>query len=132
MGKLCRELDLAKKPLGADRLRDVGTQHLDRHRAPVAQVARAVDRGHPASSDLGIERVAVAERECHANDVIDGVGSAWRRGRSASNMRGGVVPARSLTRSVHRLTAGEMLREDVAQDSRRLEQALRWSAPKSE
>jgi hypothetical protein len=50
--------------------RFVGMQQFDRDRAPVAQVARAVHRGHPASADLGIERVAVAECACRANVVV--------------------------------------------------------------
>ena len=69
-----RELDLAKESLGADRLRDVGTQHLDRDLTPVTQVVRAMDRGQSACPDLGVECVAVAERAYHANEVIEVAG----------------------------------------------------------
>src|SRR5437870_5200005 len=55
------DLDLAQKPLGAERGRDLGVQDLDRHRSAVFQVLRQEHRGHASTAQLPLDRVAVSE-----------------------------------------------------------------------
>ena len=57
----CGQLDLAQEPLGAERGRQLRVQHLERHRAVVAEVGREIDRGHAAAAELALERVSVGQ-----------------------------------------------------------------------
>ena len=61
MLELRRHLDLAQEPLGAERGREIGAQHLDGDLPVVLQVLREIDRPHPAASQLPLEAVPVAE-----------------------------------------------------------------------
>ena len=56
------DLDLAAEPLGAERRREVGAQHLDRHLAVVLEVFGEIDHRHPALAELALDAVAVGER----------------------------------------------------------------------
>jgi hypothetical protein len=51
--------DLPLKPLGTERRRELGPQHLERHPAAVLAVLGEVDHGHPAPSQLPLEVIAV-------------------------------------------------------------------------
>ena len=64
-------------PEGSD---EVGTEHLDRDRAVVLEVAGQVDRGHAAAPELALEQVAIAESvsQCRGRHV--GHGQALSRG----------------------------------------------------
>ena len=54
-------LDFLQKPIGTERGRQVGAEHLDRDRAAVADVVREVHRRHAALSELALEHVAVTQ-----------------------------------------------------------------------
>ena len=53
--------DLASEALGAERVRELGEQHLERHRALVLHVAGEPDRRHAPAPDLALQRVLVAQ-----------------------------------------------------------------------
>ena len=61
MGEPRGNRDLAQKPLGADRGRDLGPQHLDRDLAAVPEVFGDVHRRHAAATQDPLDPVAVAE-----------------------------------------------------------------------
>ena len=61
MREPCRDLDLADKPLGAERRGEFRPQDFHRHLAMVLQILGKVDRGHPARADLFLDGVAVGE-----------------------------------------------------------------------
>ena len=54
-------LDLALEALGAERLGQLGVQHLERHRALVPEVVGQKDGGHAAPPQLAFEPVAVSQ-----------------------------------------------------------------------
>ena len=54
------DANLTKEPLGS-RGGDLGFQHLDRDVPVVAQVAREVDRRHPAASQLSLETIPIRD-----------------------------------------------------------------------
>ena len=54
-------LDLAQKPLGAERRGELGVEDLDRHRSVVLQVLRQKHRRHAPTTQLPLDRVAVSE-----------------------------------------------------------------------
>lgn len=56
------ELDLTEKTVGAERLGELGMEHLECHRAVVAKVVGQVHHSHPASAELAVD--AVVLREC--------------------------------------------------------------------
>ena len=56
------ELDLPLEPVGADGDGELRKQHLQRDGAVVLEVAGEVDGGHPAATELALERIAVRER----------------------------------------------------------------------
>ena len=62
MAQLRRELDLAQEALRAQRLRDLGIHHLDRHVTVVLEVVREVHRGHAARAELALDAIAVGQR----------------------------------------------------------------------
>ena len=53
-------VDLPKEPLPADRGRDLGMHHLDRHAAVMLVILRQVDRSHPAATER-VEQLVFAE-----------------------------------------------------------------------
>ncbi len=61
MAQLGREPDLAQKALGAERLRQIGLEHLDRDLAIVFEVAREVHGRHAARAELALDAIAVGE-----------------------------------------------------------------------
>ena len=61
MVQLGGDLDLAKKPIRPEDRRQLGPQHLDRHRAVVFQVVRYIDRRHAAASELPLDGVAAGK-----------------------------------------------------------------------
>jgi hypothetical protein len=73
--KLRGDPDLAQKALRAHRRCDVGIQHLDRDRALVAAIAREIDVGHPATAELPLDDVAVAQ---DLLDMIEEIAHAAR------------------------------------------------------
>ena len=54
-------LDLALEALGAERVGQLGVQHLERDRALVPQIVGQEDRGHAAPPQLALEPVAVGQ-----------------------------------------------------------------------
>ncbi len=64
--ELCRETDLAQEPLGAEDGCKLGTEHLERHRAVVLEVASEIDRGHPAATEFALDRVKACKGRPHA------------------------------------------------------------------
>ena len=59
MVQLCRDRDLAQKPLRPQRRSEFRPQHLERHLAVVLQVLGEVDGGHAAGADLALDAIAV-------------------------------------------------------------------------
>jgi len=55
-------VDLVEEPLGTHLDADLGAEHLERHRPPVADVLGQVDHGHPAAPELPLDGVAIAKR----------------------------------------------------------------------
>src|SRR5437667_427975 len=53
--------DLAQEPLGTDRGGEIGGEHLDRYSASVLPIDRQVDRAHPATPELTLDRVSAPE-----------------------------------------------------------------------
>ena len=79
----------AQEPLGAERRRQLGPQHLHRHRPPVPRVLRQVDHGHPAHPQLAPDQIAWRQR---------GLDALKRRrhrvtGRVTLRARSGINPA---------------------------------------
>ena len=60
------ELDLALEALGAERVGQVGVQHLERDRPVVPQVLGEEDRGHAAPPELALEGVGCGKRRLQA------------------------------------------------------------------
>ena len=56
-----RRLDLGEEALGAQRGRELGVQHLDRHLAVVPDVVGEIDGGHPTRAEFALDAVAVGE-----------------------------------------------------------------------
>ena len=61
-----RDPDLPQEPLGPERRRQLGPQHLHRHRPPVPRVLRQVDHRHPARAQLAPDQVAWRQRRLDA------------------------------------------------------------------
>ena len=61
-----RQLDLAKKALGADGLSDIGAKHLECHVSVVLEIAREVHSRHAALTELLLDSVAAFERDVEA------------------------------------------------------------------
>ena len=55
-----RELDLALKAIRPEARGKLRVEHLERYRAIVPEIAREVDRGHPAAAKLALEHVAIS------------------------------------------------------------------------
>jgi hypothetical protein len=55
------ESDLSEKPVAAEAHGELGMQSLERDRPVVSQVMREVHRRHAASTQLALNRVAVAQ-----------------------------------------------------------------------
>ncbi len=53
--------DLSEEAIRPDDCGKLGSQHLNGHPTIVAQVAGEPDRGHPATAQLALEQVAIAE-----------------------------------------------------------------------
>ena len=60
MREPCRELDLLKEPLRAERTGDLGAQHLHRHSAMVLAILREEDYGRAALAELALYGVTVS------------------------------------------------------------------------
>ena len=73
-----RDLDLAQEPLGPQRLRQLGAQHLERDLALVLHVGREVHRRHAAGADLSLEAIAAGECGVQPIDGRAGVHGAFR------------------------------------------------------
>lgn len=61
MSKICRDLDLSQKPLGAERGGQLAPQHLDGNLALVLQVVSEVYDRHAAAADFALDGVARGE-----------------------------------------------------------------------
>jgi hypothetical protein len=64
-------VDLPQEPLGTQRGREFGPQDLDRHRPTVLEVLGEIHDGHPATPDLALDRVAVANCSLEAVEELD-------------------------------------------------------------
>ena len=80
------DVDLVQEPFGADRARDVRTQHLERDVAVMLAVVRDVYRRHPAASEDATDLVPVRDRRGELGRHTCRCGRHWRRDRR----RGGV------------------------------------------
>jgi len=74
MLELGRGLDLGQEAVGAERRAEIRVKDLDRDVAVVADVAGEVYRRHPAGADLGIDPVAVGERDLEPAEELGHVG----------------------------------------------------------
>ena len=77
------ELDLAKKPVGAERCGEVGVEDLEGDDAIVLAVLGEVDGRHPAAAELAIDGVGAGERVAQALNwkLQIGEGGAGGRGK---------------------------------------------------
>ena len=77
MSQPSRDLDLADKPLGAERRGEFGPQHLHGHFAFVLEVLGKVDRGHAARTEFFLDDVAVGKG---GFETVEGIrhGAAFR------------------------------------------------------
>lgn len=66
MLQLCRDLDLTRETIRADRCRQLGPEELDRDVATVPEIPGQLDRGHGTLPDLALDRVAVGESSLEA------------------------------------------------------------------
>jgi hypothetical protein len=62
MLEIRRDADLAQKAIGAEHRAELRIEDLERDAAVVLDVAREIDGGHAAATDLAIESVRVAQR----------------------------------------------------------------------
>jgi hypothetical protein len=77
----CDGADLALKALRAKARRELGMQDLEGDQPIVLDVAREVDRGHPALAELALEKVAVSESFSELDgDVSHDGGLKWESG----------------------------------------------------
>ncbi len=95
MREVSGDLDLAEKPLGTDGGGEFGAQHFDRHLAMVFQILGEVDRGHPTSTDLPLDGIAVGEgggeaveKVRHCVLALLGTVLEYGLGRQAARRRG--------------------------------------------
>ncbi len=58
------QLDLPLEPLGAERGRQLGMEHLQGDGSLVANVLGQVDGGHPAPAELALEPIAIRQTAC--------------------------------------------------------------------
>ena len=77
--------DLAQEALGAERLAQLGVEHLERDRPVVLEVVDQVDRGHAAPAELALDFVAVVE--CVGQARLDASHEYQRRKEISSNVR---------------------------------------------
>ena len=75
------ELDLAQEALRAERMRQLGVQHLDRDEPLVLDVVREIDGGGAATANLALQDVSAAR----------GSRAAWRESRARSVRRRGLL-----------------------------------------
>ena len=68
--ELRRDRDLALEALRTDRLRHVREQHLERDTPIVLPVAGQKDHGHPAASELPLDRVSVRQRRSQSAELL--------------------------------------------------------------
>ena len=76
MGEPRREVDLALKPLWAERGAELGSEHLESHLPVVAEIASQVDRSHPPAPELALEGVV---RRQGGTERGDGIGDGHGR-----------------------------------------------------
>jgi len=69
MTQLGRQLDFAQKALSAERLREVGFEHLDRDLAIVLEVAREVHGGHATLPKFAFNAIAVGQHHGESRPV---------------------------------------------------------------
>ena len=62
MLKAGADVDLAKEPFGAQRVRELGMEDFQRDRAIVLEVMGQEHRGHAAASQLTFDAIAIGER----------------------------------------------------------------------
>ena len=82
MAQPCDDLDLAQEPLAADRLGELGAQHLDRDIALVLSVAGEIHGRHPAAAEQVAQFVTIGERTSERGGDVGGHGrkvTVWRR-----------------------------------------------------
>ncbi len=65
-----RDLDLAKKPVGAYGASELRIEHLDRDLAAVADVVSEIDGRHPAPADLALDPVTAADGGAECGDSL--------------------------------------------------------------
>src|SRR5512140_3926253 len=65
------DLDLALKPVGAERCGEMRVKHLDRHGPLVLLVVSEPDGGHATAPDLSLDDVRVAEGGLYLRARVD-------------------------------------------------------------
>ena len=70
MLQICRRLDLGQKPLGANRHREFGLEHLDRDLAIVLEVLGEIDGSHATSAKFTLDAVAATQRRAEATEHV--------------------------------------------------------------
>ena len=61
VGQAGGDLDFAEKPLGAQRMGEIGAQDLQGHQALVLVIARQVHNRHSPAAELSLQSVATTE-----------------------------------------------------------------------
>ena len=69
--ELRSQLHLADEPLAERGRAHVGVHHLDRHPAGRVALHREVDRGHPASADLALDRIVGSQALSQGLEYVD-------------------------------------------------------------
>ncbi len=96
-----RDRDLAQEPVGPDRRRDVGAQHLERDAPVELHITRDEDDGHAAVADLLLDHITVANTGMETLEEIHVLQSSFERRESNLEAR-----SWSPERRVWRLTCG--------------------------
>ena len=62
--------DFLQEPLAAERLGQLGAEHLDRDRAVVPEVPAKVDGRHPPATQLALDHIQFGERSLQAGRLL--------------------------------------------------------------
>ena len=81
--------DLPEKPLGTERGRDLGSQHLERDGPVMLQIVGQMDRGHAAPTQLPLDAVATSQSRGETRMVGSYHGPVFRSGACSSSCSAG-------------------------------------------
>jgi hypothetical protein len=80
--QLCGDPDLAQEPLGAEGRGQFGVQDLEGDGTIVPDVVRQEDRGHPAATELALDRVGGGECFGEPRSEVGQAGPLGKGGRA--------------------------------------------------